>query len=177
MPTIYRDGMSKDTPTYIKVNKRLPQIVLPANKIKMFADWWNSDIRFEGTVPHSFEEGYFSVSSLPSVDIEKFRPYIKEMAREYGATYRQVENDLLDYIEEMQELTLGFKFTNETNIKGIMFSKKTNRAITVINCTIGIDNGVKEKQLNFEKEDMFADAIHETRVRSAHSYYGRRNSI
>lgn len=161
MPTIYRDEETKKTPTYIKVNKRLPHIILPANKIKMFADWWNSDIRLEGTVPHSFEEGYFSIDSLPSVSTEKFRPYIKQIAREYHATYRQIENDLLAYIDEMKELTLGFKFTNETNIKAIMFSKKTNRAITMINCTIGIDNGLKDKLLSLD-QDVFANAIKET---------------
>lgn len=59
MPNIYIDKSLRDVATYVNINKRLPRIKLPANKIKMFADWWNSDIRFEDTVPHSFEERLF----------------------------------------------------------------------------------------------------------------------
>lgn len=163
MPTIFKpNGYNKEV-IYEKINKRLPQILLPTNKIKMFADWWNSDIRFESTVPHSFEEGYFTVNSLPSISMEKFKPYIKDLARDHHTTYRDIENQLTEHLDEMQELSLHFLFTTETNIKCVLFSKKTNRIICVLNCTIGIDNGMRDKKLLFD-EDVFASIKEDMKI-------------
>lgn len=110
------------------------------------------------------KNGYFTVNALPSVSLEKFKPYIKDIAKEYHSTYRSIETQLAAHLDEMQELTLAFIFTNETNIKGMMFSEKTKRIITTINCTVGIDNGMRDKQISFEKEDIFEDIMKDTKI-------------
>ena len=43
---IYKNN-SSDRSKILKIDKRLPQIIVPDNKLPMFIDWWNSDIRFE----------------------------------------------------------------------------------------------------------------------------------
>ena len=47
----------------LKIDKRFPHIIVPENKINMFLDWWNTDIRYEHTIPHSFEEGYMTIKN------------------------------------------------------------------------------------------------------------------
>ena len=43
-----------------------------SDKIKMFQDWWNTDIRFEKSIPHSFNAGYLIIAGLTSgININK----------------------------------------------------------------------------------------------------------
>ena len=42
----------------LHIRNKLPQIIVPADKVDLFIEWWNKDIRFLPDVPHSFDKGY-----------------------------------------------------------------------------------------------------------------------
>ena len=46
----------------LKIDKHLPQILIPPKTRAMFINWWNSDIRFEKSIPHPFEKGYIKLT-------------------------------------------------------------------------------------------------------------------
>lgn len=71
----------------MKLNKKLPQIVIPRDKLVMFMDWWDNDIRYENHVPKAFEEGYM-IYKLPETDFtsDMSRAAIKLLAK-HSRTY------------------------------------------------------------------------------------------
>lgn len=90
----------------MEINKKLPQIILPKDKIEMLINWWNTDIRFEKEVPHSFEEGYLFIEYGLNNDL------IKSMAKTMKVTFRDAEKQL----KHISEFIMYFKFTNENSI-------------------------------------------------------------
>jgi len=101
----------------LKIDKRLPQIIVPADKVQMFIDWWNSDIRFEKSIPHTFNEGYMIIDNIGIQgsfrDLSIYNDLIKAIAKTIHSTYRDIENQFKDFIEKSKKLTLYFKFTSE----------------------------------------------------------------
>lgn len=89
--------------------------MLPADKLTMFADWWNNDIRFEKTVPHSFEEGYLLIENKHGQTVEMYSSLIKTTAKTMKTTYRKIEQLLQGFLNNMEKITLYFKFiSNDT---------------------------------------------------------------
>lgn len=125
----------------LKIDKHLPQIIVPQKPQKMFIDWWNSDIRFEKTIPHSFDAGYIIIDFNYKGKTEKYlkiygSEYIKQIAKAYGTTYRNAENMLIDFIESVSKFTVHFKFTEET----AMFLKiydNTDQLFSTVDFAIG----------------------------------------
>lgn len=130
---------STDKRKELKINKRLPKIVLPANKLKMFADWWNEDIRFEKTIPHSFEEGYLFVEHEHGLTVDKYKELIKSTAKQFHTTYRDIENQFQEYLNLMKKMTLYFKFIKE-NEMCIELYDGDNLLSSYINFTFGADS-------------------------------------
>lgn len=135
----------------LKINKRLPQILLPKEKREMFANWWNSDIRFESTIPHSFEEGYLFVENPVFSDITAYKDMIKGIAKLYKLTYRQVETQLKNFMESMSTLILYFRFTSGNSMYIETYDKNYNR-VSNINFTVG-ESGVPAKEINLYSQD------------------------
>ena len=79
----------------LKIDKKLPQIIIPPKTRAMFINWWNSDIRFETTIPHSFESGYVIITynylERQEELLKTKNNEIKEIAKHYHCTYRQAE--------------------------------------------------------------------------------------
>ena len=96
----------------MKFNKKLPQIIIPRDKLTMFMDWWDNDIRFEHTVPKAFEEGYL-IYKLPESDFssDMSRQAIKLLAKHSGYTYRETENKLKEI--NNSELIVYFRFVGD----------------------------------------------------------------
>ena len=46
----------------LKLNKRLPYIKLPNEKVNLFIDWYNQDLRTIKDIPRVFEEGYIEIA-------------------------------------------------------------------------------------------------------------------
>lgn len=132
----------------LKIDKHLPQIVLPYKKNKMFIDWWNSDIRFEKSVPHSFDEGYLIVeTSDSSIDelLNNFKGLIKEMAKTFKTTYRNIENQFKVFFEASKRLTLYFKFGDDDYLF-IETYGNDDKIFSTMSCKIG-DNDEPEKEV------------------------------
>lgn len=107
----------KEKNNNLKIDKHLPQIIVPNNKVQMFIDWWNTDIRFEKSIPHSFNEGYMIIKNLQSdfIDISNYTHIIKSEAKKYHQTYRNIENDIKQFIANSDKYTMYFKFVTETD--------------------------------------------------------------
>lgn len=98
----------------LKINKKLPQIILPKNKIDMFLDWYNEDLRHQDILPKAFTEGYIIIDNdVMDIDLSKCRDYFKRMAKQLSTTYRQMENRLKYFIESTAKVTVYFKFTDD----------------------------------------------------------------
>lgn len=102
----------------LKIDKRLPQIIVPENKIQMFIDWWNSDIRFEKYIPQTFNEGYIKINNIETDlnDMVKYTDLIKYLARELHTTYRVVEKQFIEFFNISKSITMYFKFTSDSSM-------------------------------------------------------------
>lgn len=95
----------------LKINPLLPNIIISKDKINLFVDWYNKDIRFQKELPHTFEKGYIRIKSmLFSTDISNYNVFIKALAKQYNKTYRQIENMLKLYIDGINDVTVYFEF-------------------------------------------------------------------
>lgn len=48
-------------PEPLKIIKKLPQIIIPNNKTRMFEEWYDNDLRFQDEIPRAFDRRlYFS---------------------------------------------------------------------------------------------------------------------
>lgn len=135
----------------LKINKRLPQIILPNEKLQMFADWWNSDIKFEKTVPHSFEEGYLFIENKQTLALENFKDLIKLLAKNYHTTYRSIEDQLKIFLEAMSEFIIYFKFTTDENVYAEVYGHD-NMMISSITFKIG-DTDKPEKEIKLYDDE------------------------
>lgn len=100
----------------LKIDKYLPKIKLPAKKMRLFADWWNEDIRFEKTIPHSFEEGYFIVENEHSQTTDNYKDFIKLIAKKLHTTYKIIEVRLQEFLDLIKNVTLYFRFIKENKM-------------------------------------------------------------
>lgn len=133
----------------LKVDKHLPQIILPYKKNEMFINWWNSDIRFEKNVPHSFNEGYLIIETTDSsVDelLDNYKNLIKDMAKNFKTTYRNIENQFREFFYASQKLTLYFKFLEDENLI-IETYGNDNKIFSTTSCKIGNVNDEPEKEV------------------------------
>jgi len=133
----YGSHFTKDPKDYnkdrlkLKINKRLPKIKLPASKLEMFADWWNKDIRFEKSIPHTFEEGYLIIDNEHKQTVDNYKELIKETAKMYKTTYRNIEHQLQEFLDVMRNITIHFKFIKENAMYTELYDGDNLRFATV----------------------------------------------
>lgn len=103
----------EDKDKILRIDNKLPQIILPQSKIGMFIDWYNNDLRLLGTLPEAYNEGYLIIENdIIQIDISKQSKYIKSLAKQLNGTYRQVENRLKYFIEGLEKVTMYFKYVD-----------------------------------------------------------------
>lgn len=132
------EAVLADSKETIKVNPRLPKIILPASKLKMFADWWDSDIRYETEIPHAFEEGYLIIDNedLQTYSVDTYSEFIKAVAKEMHCTYREIENEFKIFLASMEEFTLYFKFISNNSMYVGCYDR-SGKKITDVTLSIG----------------------------------------
>ena len=141
---------NSDKKQQLKINKRLPQIHIEQKQIDLFIEWWNKDIRFQQTIPHSFEEGYLKCDLNLNIDINKFRDIIKQSAKEYKTTYRVMENTFKDFISMIEHTTIHFKFINNNEVYLNTYDKNNN-IISQIEFEYGEDKKDFEEEFTYDK--------------------------
>lgn len=165
--------MGKIVETNIKVDKslqelhirnKLPQIIVPADKVDIFIEWWNKDIRFQPDIPHSFDEGYFILNNEYFSNLEKSNEYkeflnniIKSLAKTFNTTYRNMENLYKEFKNISSLVTLYFKFID--NHLDIFLYGTDKKLITTMELDIG-DTGEPEEEIgniNFNEAKSFDD--------------------
>ena len=113
----------EDKDKILRIDNKLPQIILPQSKIGMFIDWYNNDLRLLGTLPEAYNEGYLIIENdIIQIDISKQSEYIKSLAKQLNGTYRQVENRLKYFIEDLEKVTMYFKYV-DNNIQIWLYDK------------------------------------------------------
>ena len=129
--------MAKHDISMLRKNPQLPNIVISQDKINLFIDWYNKDIRFLKEVPHTFEQGYLILNSkLFNEDTSVYNTFIKTLARQYSKTYREMENLLKQYIENVNKVTIYFKFDKD-NMLYLSIYGKNNKIISKTEAEIG----------------------------------------
>lgn len=147
------NNLVNDQNKILRIDNKLPQIILPKDKIPMFIDWYNTDLRLLGTLPEAYNEGYLIIENdIIQVDIKKQSKYISGLAKQLQATYRQVENRLANYIDALQKVTLYFKYQN--NDMQIIMYGKDNKVVSTM--TFHIQEG--ENSTIF---DYYIDEFHD----------------
>lgn len=153
----------------LKIDKRAPQIIIPADKIKMFQDWWNTDIRFEKSIPHSFNAGYLIIDGLTSgININKlpeaYNTLIKTTAHLFNTTYRNIYNQFVGFVSSVKTLTVVFNFIKEDTINVAIYDN-VQSPVAAGSFTIGdstdmnIKSNVENEIINkFNEEYYFDDA-------------------
>ena len=141
---------NSDKKQQLKINKRLPQIHIEQKQIDLFIEWWNKDIRFQQTIPHSFEEGYLKCDLNLNIDINKFRDIIKQSAKVYKTTYRVMENTFKDFISMIEHTTIHFKFINNNEVYLNTYDKNNN-IISRIEFEYGEDKKDFEEEFTYDK--------------------------
>ena len=139
-----------DKKQQLKINKRLPQIHIEQKQIDLFIEWWNKDIRFQQTIPHSFEEGYLKCDLNLNININKFKDIIKQSAKEYKTTYRVMENTFKDFISMIEHTTIHFKFINNNEVYLNTYDKNNN-IISRIEFEYGEDKKDFEEEFTYDK--------------------------
>ena len=84
----------------LNINKRLPYIKLPKEKIELFTKWYNIDLRELEELPEVFEEGYLEIDTsvyinvkMPTIfDIKSEEKYkeLKKLHNKVSATYSKM---------------------------------------------------------------------------------------
>ena len=139
-----------DKKQQLKINKRLPQIHIEQKQVNLFIDWWNKDIRFQKTVPHSFEEGYLKCDLDFNIDVNKFKELIKTTVKEYKTTYRVMENKFKEFIIMLEHITIHFKFISDNEIYLNTYDNKNN-IISKIQFAFGEQGKEVEDEFSYEK--------------------------
>lgn len=139
-----------DKKQQLKINKRLPQIHIEQKQIDLFIEWWNKDIRFQQTIPHSFEEGYLKCDLNLNIDVNKFKDIIKQSAKVYKTTYRVMENTFKDFISMIEHTTIHFKFINNNEVYLNTYDKNNN-IISRIEFEYGEDKKDFEEEFTYDK--------------------------
>lgn len=102
----------------LRIIKKLPQIILPNDKVNIFLKWYDEDLRFQDEVPKSFERGYIILNNIDKCENFELFKYkstniFKELAQKYNTTYRQIENYYNEFIEEIKNTIIYFEFDND----------------------------------------------------------------
>lgn len=109
----------------LKIDKHLPQIVIPPKTRTMFINWWNSDIRFEKSIPRVFEKGYiileYNYVERQEELLKSNSSEIKHIAKFYHCTYREAETMFKNLLACFSKLTLYFHFISENTMKVEMY--------------------------------------------------------
>lgn len=124
----------------LKIDKRLPQILIPPKTRVMFMNWWNKDIRFEKSIPHSFEKGYmvmdYNYLDIQDELLKTKTSEIKEIAHHYHCTYRNAEEMFKNMLFCFSKLTLYFEFIAENALR-IEIYDNTNQLISNMEFAVG----------------------------------------
>ena len=118
----------------LNMRAKLSQIVVPKNKLGMFIDWYNSDLRFQDIIPRSFDEGYLIIENdfvYLDYDSEEVRQAIKESARSSKTTYRKVEDFLKTNQSDLENLVLYFKFI-DSYLNLYMYGGNSKKLLTTL---------------------------------------------
>lgn len=133
----------KDT---LELNQKLPKIYLPKDKIHTFVEWYNKDLRYENTVPHAFEEGYFILENefINNLNKDSLRSAVKaeckeelpRMQKEYNIiTFNEFWNYyykliMNTFIDNSNCIIVYFKFIDENRAKVELYLSNGSRFIS-----------------------------------------------
>lgn len=151
----------KENRKMLKIDKHLPQIVLPAKTRAMFINWWNTDIRFEQTLPKVFDSGYvlmeYNYLDREQEILEKHKDSIKYVAKHFHTTYRQAEYMIKDLIFCFSKVTIYFKFVADNALNTEIYGRD-DKLISTMDFAVG----QSEPEPEIETDDIISIVFGET---------------
>ena len=141
----------------LRINKKLPEIILPENKNEMLIEWYNKDLRFQDQIPKVFERGYLTLENN-FFGLEKdniFKNNFSALAKAYNTTYRTIENAFNDFTKLTKNTIIYFEFKDNFLIIEIYLNKKNITQLTIdLN---EIDKSKPNPQLEEKVREMFLE--------------------
>ena len=168
----------------LKIDKHLPQILVPPRTRAMFMEWWNTDIRFEHSVPKTFESGYlmldYNYEDRQDELLQEHKVDIKCIAKHYHCTYREAETMFKNMLHCFSKLTIYFTFRSDNDMYIELFDS-TDQIIATCEFGFGksepeppitsddilFEYGIKQTTLSDEMEEQ--SVVHKKEARDAFS--------
>ena len=112
----------------LHIRNKLPQIIVSEDKVGVFSEWWNKDIRFLPNIPRSFDEGYLIVdnnyNNTRYTQKEHYRPLVKKLAEMYNCSFSKAEDMYLDLLDTANYLYIHFIFESDNDVRLYVYDKK-----------------------------------------------------
>jgi hypothetical protein len=112
----------------LQIRNKLPQIIISDDKVEVFSDWWNQDLRFLASIPRSFDEGYLIIDSnynnTKYAQKEYYRPFVKKLANMYNCSFSKAEDLYLDLLDTANYLYIHFIFESDNDIRLYVYDRK-----------------------------------------------------
>lgn len=108
----------------LKIDKRLPTIILPKEKTKLFMEWFKNDLCNEENIPEVFNEGYFYVDLSDLIQINEFN--IFQLNGEKFETQKKLAKAIHDRFDLA---IIYFKFIKANTLTLIYYSQKTGKRV------------------------------------------------
>lgn len=125
----------KDKSIPLRINKKLPQIVLPKEKNEYFIEWYDKDLRFQDEIPNSFDRGYLFIEGTlynkEQLNNKIYRELFKNIAKDFNETYRAIENAFIDYINITKNTIIYFEFENNSLKMQIYLENRLHHQLTL----------------------------------------------
>ena len=120
-----------------KIDKSIPKIYLPKEKLNMFLDWYDQDLKFQVEIPQALNEGYiFIENEFIKFNEEPIKESIKKQAKILHTTYNMIKKAIEMLEEETKHAVIYFKFLNNSvNV----FCFIDERQVAYLNCNFDLD--------------------------------------
>ena len=120
----------------LRIIKKLPQIILPADKNELFLKWYDDDLRFQDEIPKAFDRGYIFMENNffngeNMLSYPRFRKHLTCMAKIKETSYRNIEKIFYNFLDFTKNTIAYFEFKNDFFIFDIYINNILFNEITV----------------------------------------------
>ena len=111
-------------PKKLKIDNKLPQIIIPKEKVKLFIEWFLKDLWRENELPMVFQEGYISTELSDIIKI-KTLSVLELNEKSFG-----VQNILISEIQKnYSRIIIHYKIYNKKEVILSIYSEATGERV------------------------------------------------
>lgn len=99
-----------------KIDKSLPQIILPLEKVDTILEWWNDTIRFEKEIPQAYSSGYIRISYELKEEHKLDRKLMRQLAEVSKVSVYEIKDSFTKFISNKVDCWVYFNFVKDNKI-------------------------------------------------------------